>query len=72
MNKVPFFPVMAIPLSQLLGLSWNSCDYTVSSLSQVSTVSLNFLSMCVFKNSFPCKPKLYRNGLLMTCFYVQY
>lgn len=64
MNKVPYFPVMTIPLSQLLGLSWeNSRDYTVFSLSQVSTVSLNFLSMCVFKNSFPCKPKLYRNGL---------
>lgn len=48
MNKVPCFPVMAIPLSQLLGLSQeNNGNYTFFSLSQVSTVSLNFLSVCV-------------------------
>lgn len=49
MNKVPYSPAMAIPLSQLLGLSQeNNSNHTFLSLSQVSTVSLNFLSMYVF------------------------
>lgn len=58
MNKVPCFPVMAIPLSQLLGLSQeNNGNYTFFSLSQVSTVSLNFLSVCVyFKTAFLVNP----------------
>lgn len=49
MNKVPFFPVMTILLSQLLGLyQENNGDYTFFSLSQVITMIFNFLSVCVF------------------------